>query len=310
MKRLLLGAAMVASVGCGGSSSPTAPTASTASLTRVITIEGSLAFGDVTVGQTKDLTITLRNSGTGTLTLGDPTAPSSVTAVISVTGASRSIAPGGTTTMLFRFTPTTTASITGTVTIVGDQTSGTNTITLSGRGVPAPTPNVTVTGVVTDAVTRRAVGGVRVGAVTNNTALTSLASTTTDGNGFYSIVVPSSTSIVLQSSRDGYNLSSSTVTFTADTRRDISLNPLWTASGTGNTVFDMPSYVSRVRITGRYDSSSSNFVVRVGGRLVVNELLGRSWSSTTYNGLHLVTGGGVTEITLSRDVVWTFTQEQ
>ena len=47
----------------------------------------------------------------------------------------------------------------------------------------------------------------------------------------------------------------------------------------------------------------------IGGRLVVNELLGTSWNGPTYEGLFL-TSGGVVEITNSRDVQWTFIQEQ
>lgn len=81
----------------------------------------------------------------------------------------------------------------------------------------------------------------------------------------------------------------------------------WTMSGRGNTVFDMPTYVSRVRIRGQYAGFSSNFIVRVGGRLTVNELLGSGWSSQIYEGTHL-TSGGVVEITNSSDVVWTFTE--
>jgi hypothetical protein len=42
--------------------------------------------------------------------------------------------------------------------------------------------------------------------------------------------------------------------------------PPWTMSGTGNTVFDMPTRVSRVKITGTYTGFSSNFIIRVGGR--------------------------------------------
>ena len=36
--------------------------------------------------------------------------------------------------------------------------------------------------------------------------------------------------------------------------------PVWNKAGTGDTVFDMPTYISRVRITGDYTRNSSNFV--------------------------------------------------
>lgn len=298
--------AALALAGCGGSksSSPTAPTATS---TRVISIDGSLAFGDVTIGQSKEMTIAVRNSGTGPLTLSTVTGPTAVMNILSVTGTNQTVAPGGSQSLTLRLTPATSGSISGTIIVNADHTSGTNTVTLTANGVPAPTPSITVTGIVTDSNSRRPLSGVRVAALTS--AVLNVGETRTDGNGFYSVVVPSATALSVSYALQGYNFSSSTVTFTSDTRRDVALLPFWTLSGTGNTVFDMPSYVSRVRITGRYDSNSSNFIVRVGGRLVVNELLGRAWNATTYNGLHLVSGG-VTEITNSRDVAWTFTQEQ
>lgn len=107
---------------------------------------------------------------------------------------------------------------------------------------------------------------------------------------------------------------SGTVTFTADvTSGPTSMNftgtgtlngiPIFTRSGTGNTVFDMPTYVARVRIRGTYTQFSSNFIIKIGGSLIVNELLGTAWGPTTYDGTHL-TQGGVVEITNSSGVAW------
>jgi hypothetical protein len=50
----------------------------------------------------------------------------------------------------------------------------------------------------------------------------------------------------------------------------------------------------------------SNFIVRVGGSLEVNEIL-RDMPNRTDNGTHLVSGGTV-EITNSSGITWTFTQ--
>ena len=42
------------------------------------------------------------------------------------------------------------------------------------------------------------------------------------------------------------------------------LPPLFTTGGMGNTVFDMPTYVTRIRIQGEWNrSGTSNFVVKV-----------------------------------------------
>lgn len=83
--------------------------------------------------------------------------------------------------------------------------------------------------------------------------------------------------------------------------------PLFTLSGSGNTVFDMPTHVTRIQIRGVWSGIGfSTFVVRIGGRLIVAEVL-RDMPNRTYEGIHL-TMGGVTEITDSSSIAWTFTE--
>ena len=89
--------------------------------------------------------------------------------------------------------------------------------------------------------------------------------------------------------------------------KKLSVRTIWTASGHGDMVFDMPTYVSRVRIIGTYTGYSSNFIVWVGGHLLVNELLGTAWGMTRYDGT-LLTTGGVVSITNSSGVSWSFTE--
>jgi hypothetical protein len=83
--------------------------------------------------------------------------------------------------------------------------------------------------------------------------------------------------------------------------------PLWLRGGTGDTVFDMPTYITRVRIVADYPGSSSNFIVYIGGRLIVNELVGRSWGQPHFEGTYL-TAGGVVEIKHSSGVAWSLTE--
>ncbi|MCY3933670.1 MAG: hypothetical protein OXH70_18310 [Acidobacteria bacterium] len=97
----------------------------------------------------------------------------------------------------------------------------------------------------------------------------------------------------------------------------------WTASGSGNDIVDIPDDVLRFRITGSYSGSSSNFIVVCGlgsgtaSGLVVNELLGTAFGSTSYSGVHLNTGEystrrnrpcGSLQIQDSTGVRWTMTQ--
>lgn len=81
--------------------------------------------------------------------------------------------------------------------------------------------------------------------------------------------------------------------------------PLFVKNGRGNQVFDMPTYIRRVRIQGTWDrTSNSNFIVWVGGNLIVNEILRQS---ITYDGTHAVTGGEV-RIEDSNQITWTITE--
>ena len=90
--------------------------------------------------------------------------------------------------------------------------------------------------------------------------------------------------------------------------KTLTVRNIWKKSGKGDTVFDMPTYVERVRIIGTYNGYSSNFIVWVGGDLLVNELLGTGWSQTRYDGT-LLTTGGVVEIQHSSGVSWSFEEK-
>ena len=83
-------------------------------------------------------------------------------------------------------------------------------------------------------------------------------------------------------------------------------------TGAGDSVFDLPVTVSRVRIQGSLSgiSTNSNFIVKIGGELKINEILNRSRNTTTFEGTYLLTGNKTVEITNSRDINWSFAQVQ
>lgn len=87
---------------------------------------------------------------------------------------------------------------------------------------------------------------------------------------------------------------------------------LWSFSGTGANVFDVPRYVSRVRIIGLYSGRCENFIVWIAGRLVVNAILGTCSiaDSRNYDGTHLISGsaGGVAEVKSASGINWTITE--
>jgi uncharacterized protein YkwD len=122
---------------------PTAPTP-TSTPTRVLSLSGSLAFGAVEVGKTSDLTLTIGNNGTGTLSVIGITGPGGYT----LSWTSGTIAPGESQQVTVRFAPTAARSYDGTLAVNGDHTSGTNTASLSGTGI-APVL-ATITGTATE----------------------------------------------------------------------------------------------------------------------------------------------------------------
>jgi hypothetical protein len=212
---IILGSLVV--VACGGSggpssNAPTAPTPPTP--TRIIKLQAILEFGDVAVGSSATRELRILNDGNSVMTVTGMTGPGGYTA----SWTSGTIAPGTSQVSVIRFSPTAAQSYDGTLTVQADQTSGTNTTPISGRG-----------------------------------------------------------------------------------QRDV-----FRRSGIGDTVFDMPADVARVHIVGTYTGSSSNFIVKVGGRLIVNELLGTFWGQTRYDGTLLTGGGGVVSITNSSGVSWSF----
>jgi hypothetical protein len=78
--------------------------------------------------------------------------------------------------------------------------------------------------------------------------------------------------------------------------------------GTGDNSFTLPTTVTRVRIQASTGASAANFIVNIAGQPVVNQLLGTSTGSTSFDGSYLVPGGSTVEISNSAGVTWTVTE--
>jgi len=135
VRRVLLCVVLLAAasaVRCGNSTSTTP----SGTPTRIISITGSLAFGNVPVGGASTLTIGIANSGNSTLTISGVAAIGSTgSAGLSINPGSGTVAPGGTLSISVQFAPAAIQSYSTVITVAGDQTSGTNTINFSGSGV-------------------------------------------------------------------------------------------------------------------------------------------------------------------------------
>lgn len=75
-------------------------------------------------------------------------------------------------------------------------------------------------------------------------------------------------------------------------------------SGTGDTSFALPANVEIVRIQGVFNGNSSNFIVRIGSDLVVNEIVGSSATPQSHDGTYVVVPGSTVTISNSNGVTW------
>jgi hypothetical protein len=150
----------------------------------------SLSFGNVTVGQTKDLSLTASNLGTAPLTI----ASAAVTgAGFSLTSAaSFTVASGGSQMLTVHYAPTSATPSSGTLTITSNDPSSPVSVSLSGTGVAAAAPAIGVTPSSVD------FGSVAVGqtkdlmiAIGNTGGAALIVSSIASNNARFSVIAPS-----------------------------------------------------------------------------------------------------------------------
>jgi hypothetical protein len=227
---------------CGGnSSSPTTPTTSSppTTATRVIGLTGNLAFGNVAIGQEVSSTITITNSGNAVLTITGMTAPGSVYTASATTGT---IGAGGALPLQIFFKPTAAQSYNGTLTVNGNQTSGPNTLPISGTGTTvATTPPATfaVNGTVTDGTSHGILPNITVQIASGTNVGKSAV---TDGSGNYVLSGLAAGTFTLSAAATSYQTTTQQVTLSASTRVDLVLQRTTTPP-------PQPTASARVRLT-------------------------------------------------------------
>jgi hypothetical protein len=98
---------------------------------KAIAVSGNLAFGNVTVGSSTQLSMTISNAGATTLNVSSITLPPG----FSTPFTTASIPVGGTATAFIKFSPTAAQTYTGLVTVNSSATSGTKSLPASGTGL-------------------------------------------------------------------------------------------------------------------------------------------------------------------------------
>src|SRR3954468_4078926 len=125
---------MVSCGGGDGGTSASTPTAPTQTASRVIGVSGNLAFGNITVGQSSTATLTISNTGNAALNVSGLATNTSLVDVLKADWTSGVVAAGGSRQVTISFTPTAAQSYSGSIAVNGDQTAGSNTVSVSGVG--------------------------------------------------------------------------------------------------------------------------------------------------------------------------------
>ena len=131
-------------------------------------------------------------------------------------------------------------------------------------------------------------------------------SATTSSNGSYSLTGLSTSGFTLSASATNFVSVGKPVTLTSSQTVDFQLTPtpLFTRSGIGDTVFDVPTTVTRLRIDATYTGSCQNFIVRISTTVtsLVNVIIGTCSVADTrspFSGTYAINNGGTVSITSS-----------
>ncbi len=109
---------------------------------RIISLSGNLAFGNVPVGSTAPAVLKIANGGNSPLTVSSISFPSG----FSGNWPGGLIPAGGSQNVTVTFSPAATSAYAGTVTVASDATGGGNSVPISGTGVPADTRIIALSG--------------------------------------------------------------------------------------------------------------------------------------------------------------------
>jgi hypothetical protein len=108
---------------------------------RVVALSGNLAFGNATIGSSVQATLTINNKGFGKLNVTGITYPAGFSGNWSV----GEIPPGGSRAVKVTFSPMTSQSYGGNLSVISNATSGVAFLGLSGTGKPAPSQSGNMT---------------------------------------------------------------------------------------------------------------------------------------------------------------------
>jgi hypothetical protein len=87
--------------------------------------------------------------------------------------------------------------------------------------------------------------------------------------------------------------------------------PIFSQSGTGDNVFTIPSYVTRLSVVGNYNGWCQNFIAHANGSSLINVIIGTCSVADTrspFRGTYTVPAAARIDIVSSTGVGWTFAE--
>lgn len=183
---------------------------------KAINVSGDLNFGEVVVGQTRDRSFRIANTGTEPVTV---TALTGVSTGFSGSWLSGTIAVGATQDITVRFAPTQARSYGGTLKVAADHTSGTDTIAVTASGT-LNGAKFTLTGKVMEAAPTASVA-IPNATVTIADGANAGRTAATDGSGSYTIADLTPGGFNINATAAGFQQSGVGVDLTSSKEADI-----------------------------------------------------------------------------------------
>jgi hypothetical protein len=221
LKRSCVVLLVISAAACGSTATGPSPNPGL-NPTRIIALSGNLAFGNVSVGETANAMLTITNSGNSPLVVSGITITSGLEAIFSPDWTKGTIAAGGSQQVTSRFAPAVLRNYSGTVTVNGNQTTGTNSIAISGSGVG---PTFTVSGVVDDGTPRQS-GRIPNTVLTVLDGINAGKSTSSDNNGSYALTGLTPGTFIISATFSNYETAMKTVDVAANMTVDFTLTRL------------------------------------------------------------------------------------
>lgn len=232
------------------------PSASNSSATKIISIIGTLNFGNVGVGTTSNQQFTIKNFGNSTLNISSISAPTGYT----LNWTSGTIQSNGTQIVSVFFNPTVPQNYNGNITVNSDATSGTNTIQVTGAGIQvSQTKIISLSG-------NLAFGNV--GINSNSTLNFTISNTGNSALAISSITCPQGFSSSWSGTINSNNSISVPVTFTPANAQSYAGNIIVNSNATSgvNTI--------NTNGTGILNSPTSNPAVNIYTTCPINNIIG------------------------------------